>query len=102
MLLQKTYYNTFFTRCHRRLYILNRQTNPAHRLSARPEDDDCVVATEAEFEFTLGNSNPGSGEGNATKLAAFKWKKQALSDTEVTAMVFLAHGYAGTLFSSVV
>ena len=57
------------------------------------------MAIEAEFEFTLGSNN--SGESSAL-LAAFKWKKQALSDSDVTAIVFLAHGYAGVLFSVVV
>ena len=37
-----------------------------------------------------------------TKLAAFKWKKKAVSDDDVRAVVFLAHGYAGMLFSAVV
>ena len=57
-------------------------------MSTRPDDDDCVVTTKAAFEFTLGS------EGEKPKLAAFKWKKKCLSDDDVRAVVFMAHGYA--------
>ena len=33
------------------------------------------------------------------QLAATKWKKNILPDSDVTAIVFLAHGYAGKLQS---
>ena len=45
------------------------------------------MATSADFEVIVGD--------NVTKLAATKWKKNILPDSDVTAIVFLAHGYAG-------